>query len=245
MDLVHLKKDRTYASVYHQFFMEIREGYHDYIPDYTDDSRDGNCEALATGFPSNSVITIRLPDSAFIFTAEIWSIINVLEEIKKLIASKYIVLTDPLDWDGDTKVCLQNFAIKTLLFVRYPAILALEITERQTLLSSLAWSSLVPRLVYPIMILNISNILFPLGTVYFSLSCRKKVPCAETFKHRINQWNGAVTNKLQSVKPVLGDWQSPYRRCRKDEVVLRRARIGHTHLTNSYIYIEEISSTSV
>ena len=45
----------------------------------------------------------------------------------------------------------------------------------------------------------------------------------------------AVMNKLHSVKPVLGEWQSFYRRCRKDEVVLCRARIGHTHLTHSYI----------
>ena len=64
------------------------------------------------------------------------------------------------------------------------------------------------------------------------------------FKHCINQyifstwqddWNGAVANKLHSVKPVMGDWQSSYRRCRKDEVVLCRACIGHTHLTHSYI----------
>ena len=50
-----------------------------------------------------------------------------------------------------------------------------------------------------------------------------------------DDWNGAVVNKLHSVKPVLGDWQSSYRRCRKDEVVLCRVRIGHTHLTYSYI----------
>ena len=64
------------------------------------------------------------------------------------------------------------------------------------------------------------------------------------FKHHINQyvlstwqddWNGAVANMLHSVKPVLGDWQSSYRRCRKDEVVLCRTGIGHTHLTHSYI----------
>ena len=50
------------------------------------------------------------------------------------------------------------------------------------------------------------------------------VPYTE-FKHCISQyilstwqcdWNGAVTNKLHSVKPVLGDWQSTYSRCRKD-----------------------------
>ena len=44
-----------------------------------------------------------------------------------------------------------------------------------------------------------------------------------------------ISNKAHSVKPVLGGWQSSYRRCRKDEVVLCHARIGHTHLTHSYI----------
>ena len=48
-------------------------------------------------------------------------------------------------------------------------------------------------------------------------------------------WNGAVVNKLHYVKPVLGDWQSSSRRCRKDEVVVCRARIGDTYLTHSYI----------
>ena len=50
-----------------------------------------------------------------------------------------------------------------------------------------------------------------------------------------DDWNGAVVNKIHSVKPVLGDWQSSYRQCRKDEVVLCRARIGHTYMTHSYI----------
>ena len=42
--------------------------------------------------------------------------------------------------------------------------------------------------------------------------------------------NGVILSSLS-----LGDWQSSYRRCRKDEVVLCRACIGHTHLTHSYI----------
>ena len=68
--------------------------------------------------------------------------------------------------------------------------------------------------------------------------------CFFFFLNHINQyilstwpddWNDAVANKVHSVKPVLGDWQSSYRQCRKDELVLCRARIGHTHLTHSYI----------
>ena len=40
--------------------------------------------------------SMRLPVSAFIFTAEIWPIINALEQIKDSVASKYMILTDSL-----------------------------------------------------------------------------------------------------------------------------------------------------
>ena len=90
LDLVHMKKDRTDASVYQQVFVEIRERYRDHIPVYTDCSRDGNYVACTIAFPSNTVI------SASIFTAEIWAIIKALEEIKYSVASKYIVFTDSL-----------------------------------------------------------------------------------------------------------------------------------------------------
>ena len=95
--------------------MEIRDRYHDHIPVYTDGSQDGNSVAHVTLFISNTVISMRLPDSASIFTADIWAIVKALEEIKYSVASKYIVFTDSLtclqalqyiDWDGDTKVCL-------------------------------------------------------------------------------------------------------------------------------------------
>ena len=70
--------------------------HRDYIPVYTDGSRDGNAVACATVFPSNTVISMRLPDSASVFTAEGWAIIKALEQIKDFIASKYIVFTDSL-----------------------------------------------------------------------------------------------------------------------------------------------------
>ena len=77
---MHLKKDCTNASVYQQLFMEIRDRYRDHIPVYTDGSRDGNSVACATVLPSNTVISMRLPDSASIFTVES---IKAQEEIKK------------------------------------------------------------------------------------------------------------------------------------------------------------------
>ena len=45
-------------------------------------------------------------------------------------------------------------------------------------------------------------------------------------------------NTLHSVKPVLVDWQSSYRRCRKDEVVLCRARI-RPYIYDPFIHPKE------
>ena len=45
--------------------------------------------------------------------------------------------------------------------------------------------------------------------------------------------NGVIANKLHSVKPVLGYWQSSYGWCMPDEIVLYRAHIRHTHLVHS------------
>ena len=36
LDLKHLKKDRTNAFIYQQFFIEMRDRNRDYIPVYTD-----------------------------------------------------------------------------------------------------------------------------------------------------------------------------------------------------------------
>ena len=43
--------------------LEIRDMYRDNIPVDTDVSRDGNSVACSTVFPSNPVISMRLPDS--------------------------------------------------------------------------------------------------------------------------------------------------------------------------------------
>ena len=91
-------------------------------------------------FPSDTLISMRLPDSASVFTAEVWAIIKALEQIKDSIASKYIVYTDslpclqalhhmklehPLIWMVIRK-CLFKFCQKNTFFlVGYPAILAL------------------------------------------------------------------------------------------------------------------------
>ena len=231
LDLVHLKNDRTDASIYQQRFLEIRDKYRHYIPVYTDGSRDGNSVACATVFPSDTELSMRLPDSASIFTAEIWAIITALEEIKNASESKFIIFTDslsclqallymklehPLIGMAILKCVFLNIANKDIILCWVPSHVGIRGNEKA---DSAAKSALD----------------LPHAQVGVPYTDFKLLISQYIFSTWQDDWNGAVANRLHSVKPVLGDWQSSYRRCRKDEVVLCRARIGHTYMTHSYI----------
>ena len=48
-------------------------------------------------------------------------------------------------------------------------------------------------------------------------------------------WDQCEHNKLHAIHPVLGEWKGGSRNSRREEVVLARARIGHTHMTHCYL----------
>ena len=236
LDLVHLKKDRTDTSIYQQLFLQIRDRYHDYIPVYTDGSRDGNSVACATVFPSDTTFSMRLPDSASIFTAEIWAINTDLEGIKNASASTFIFFTDslsclqallniklehPLIGMAIRKCVFLNIANSDIIFCWVPSHVGIKGNEKA---DSAAKSAL-----------DLPHTQVGVPYTDFNNSINQYIFNQYIFSTWQDDWNGAVANKLHSVKPVLGDWQSSYRRCRKDEVVLCRARIGHTYVTHSYI----------
>ena len=49
------------------------------------------------------------------------------------------------------------------------------------------------------------------------------------------RWNTTAFNKLQTVKSQIGETELKNIVKRREEVVLHRARVGHTHLTHSYL----------
>ena len=83
--------------------------------------------ARATVSPSNTIISMTLPDSASIFTTEIWAIIKV--------ASKYsfykLIFVPPSFTIYEAGTSFDNKDI--ISFVGYLAILVLEVMKRETL----------------------------------------------------------------------------------------------------------------
>ena len=166
LDLVHLVKDRTDASIYQQRFLEIRDRYCDYIPVCTDGSRDGSYVACGTVFPSNTEFSIYICIQ-----------INIFYRLT-FVSPSFVIYRagSSLNSDGDTKVCFFKYCpTKPIIFVGYPAMLALEVMKRQIQLD-------LPRAKVGVHLI---------GQYIFSILQ--------------DDGNGAVENNLHSVKPVLGD----------------------------------------
>ena len=48
-------------------------------------------------------------------------------------------------------------------------------------------------------------------------------------------WDDQTQNKLHHIQDTIGEWRAGYRRNRKEEVIISRLRIGHTHITHSHL----------
>ena len=48
-------------------------------------------------------------------------------------------------------------------------------------------------------------------------------------------WDNQTQNKLHEIQEAIGEWPTGYRSIRREEVILARLRIGHTHITHSHL----------
>jgi len=205
-DLVDLKKDRTNPLVYKQHFLEIKNRFSDYIHVYTDGSRDGNTVACAAVFPSNT-ISKRLPDSASIFSAEIQAILDALNKIKTSDASKFVIFTDSLSClqalhnmklehplvGMVIRKCVFLSSKKKIVFCWVPSHVGIRGNEKADLAAKAALN--LPR----------ANMGIPFSDFKFEIN-------RYILTNWQDDWDNARANKLHSIKPVLGEWQSSYRR---------------------------------
>jgi len=80
-----------------------------------------------------------------------------------------------------------------------------------------------------------------------SIITQSKIPPESFFPHISklcmeewqDSWDSTPTNKLFSIKPVLGKDKPHTSLCRRDETVITRLRIGHSRMTHSYLLSRE------
>ena len=211
-------------------FSDLITSFPDYIHISTDGSKDGDRIASAA-VCRQSTMQCRLPKFSSIFSAEMQAIMLALDFIESSIHDKFLILSDSLsslqainNRKFDSPVVQQvlekchflSTTDKIVSFCWIPSHVGISGNERADAAATSA--------------LN-----FPVSDI--------KIPYSD-LKQRINshlvnkwqmQWSNVVFNKLQPIKPSIGDTKLKDIFKRRDELVLHRARLGHTYITHCYL----------
>jgi kelch-like protein 2/3 len=222
-------------SVLKQRFYELLNVYNNFVHIYTDGSKEGSRVAAAMVCKRNMVVTARLPDNSSIFSAEAHAILLALEFIDRHNPGRFVVFSDSLSclqaicnakWSSPL-ICdilqqchLLSLSGREVHFCWTPSHVGVTGNERADAEAKAALQ------------FSISDCLVPY-TDY------KQTVTLYLRKLWQAQWDQTIFNKLQPIKKTIGDTKLRGISKRRDEVVLHRARIGHTHLTHCYLLKKE------
>ena len=223
-------KSTTDPNLFKVKFYEMLEIYTDHTCIYTDGSKDENrvSSAAVTG---QTVKQCRLPGCASVFTAELQAIHLALDFIETCQDTKFVIFSDSLSSlqaihstkldvpmiRGIAERCHHLHTVnKIISFCWIPSHVGIRGNERADAAAKTALS------------LPESDIKVP------HTDLRQKANAHFIAKWQ-TRWNTIAFNKLQTVKPQIGETELKNIVKRREEGVLHRARMGHTHLTHSYL----------
>lgn len=210
-------------------FDSIRERHDGWRFIYTDGSKDGSKVGLGL-VSGNVTFSERLPDRCSIYTAELTAILRALEYIENTNAQKAVICTDSLSAvTAFEHLSIDNPLIQLILVLHNSLV-------EQGFNVVFCW---VPGH------MDISGNEKADKAAKNALSqdiTETKVPYTD-FRAVASQfirsswqldWDELIDNKLQQISPKIGKHPNFYL-SRRDQLVLTRARIGHTYLTHGYL----------
>jgi ribonuclease HI len=215
-------------------FWELLETYQNFVHLYTDGSKEG-CQVSAAMIHNRDVIHCRLPDNSSIFSAESRAIIMALDFADTHAAERFVIFSDSLS------------VLQTIHGAKWSNPLIREILEKCHFLSQhgkeihLCWvpshvgiagNERADAAAKSALQLTISDFKIP-------HSDYKQLVKSHFNKIWQIHWDNAAFNKLQLIKGTLGITKLKGVFKRRDELVLHRARIGHTHLTHCFLLKNE------
>jgi ribonuclease HI len=204
---------------------------------YTDGSKDINGVAAAA-VSRTMQLSRRLPTESSVCSAETHAIYLALQIIETTVHTSFYVFSDSMS-------CLQ--AISNRKFERAGILQILEKCHTLQVEGKIVQFCWVPSHVG--IKGNEEADSAAKAALQLPISTDIQIPYTD-LKHIINtyftriwqnHWSQIAFNKLQAIKPIIGETKLENVTIRRDEVVLHRARIGHTYLTHSYLLRQENS----
>ena len=234
LSLTEYQKCSTNPLVFKQKYFEFKAKHADHIEVYTDGSKHEGRVASAAVVNGRSFVK-RLPNDSSIFSAEVTAILLALKQINSLEEDKFVIFTDSLsslqalNGFNMTNPLLQDVIFnliylsnsgKNIVFCWIPSHIGITGNEYVDCIAKGA----------------------------LSLPCNDyKVPYTDfkgIVKQHINKlwqnlWDLSQNTKLKLIKPEVNSKVSLIETTRQKDIVLTRLRIGHTHLTHSYLLKSE------
>jgi hypothetical protein len=224
------KKSEINSDRHKEYFYELLNQCTNYSCIYTDGSKEDHrvADAMVCGRSSSQS---RLPDLSSIFSAEAKAILLALDFIERSNHDKFVIFSDSLSclqaihgtnlknpriMDILEKCHFLSLANRDVDFCWLPSHVGISGNERADTAAKAALH------------LNISAFQSPYTdykqtvTVFFTNIWQ-------------NHWNNITFNKLQPIKGTIGETKFKNISKRRDVIALHRSRIGHTHLTHSYL----------
>ena len=224
------KKSTINPLDFHSSFSDVQLNYPNFKFIYTDGSKDGNkvgCAAVTSGRTYKQ----RLPDVCSVYTAELKAILLALSHIRRSGELGFVICSDslsalqaienrnidhPLHLDILTEHQRTFQMHKVVVFCWVPSHVDIPGNERADKAARAALDldvtfSRVPHSDFKLLI--------------------------HTYLYAEWQsfWDEQVDNKLHKVKPTIGCCTPINEMSRRDQLVMSRARIGHTYLTQGYL----------
>ncbi|KAL1447076.1 hypothetical protein WDU94_015622 [Cyamophila willieti] len=227
------KKSITAPLIYQKLFIDtLASKYPSFTLCYTDGSKSNNNTSCAYSIDDTICSSFLHPVNS-VFSAELSAILSCLQALRYHPSIKFLIISDsrsslsamsnpPFKNPLVSKIFRTWFELKSsgkdVVFLWCPSHCGIRGNE---LVDNAAKN--------------------PLPTSSFIKTCTP-----EDFKPFISnilkknwqtQWDSVSnTNKLKSIKPVIGKWSSSSQDKRHEEVVLTRLRIGHTRVTHSFLF---------
>ena len=227
-------KSEVPPDIFKSKLNEILADFDGYQRIYTDGSKDGAAVAAAA-ISGPKLLVKRLPNHSSIFSAEARGILLALSIIESSACKDFLILTDSLS-------CLQSIENRKL---DHPTTLEIVVTIHKLITygkqvifvwlpshAGLAGNVSVDAAAKAALSLTESQTPVPYSDFY---------PLINTHiaSHWQRLWNAETNNKLHGFEPMVRKTSIVFQLPRRDELLIHRLRIGHTHLTHAFLLKSE------
>jgi ribonuclease HI len=240
LTLTHFKKNSINPMQFKNDFCDLLEHYPGTRVFYTDGSKCENGVACAS-VSDNFQIQMRLPDSASIYTAELMAILYTLDFILSCENDEFIIVCDSLS----SIEAIGHFQISNpIVFRILQKVTTLHKLDKNLILiwcpshCGIQGNEVADKLAKQALSYSITNFRLP----YTDFKTNIRSYCRSQWQ---SIWDNENRNKLYNIQPELGLWPQCFREKRREEIVLARCRIGHTHLTHTHLLRKELPPVCV